>query len=311
LRFRIARKSDRDDIMSFCNDTFSWGDYIAKVWDLWYTDRNGILFVADLGEKKRKENKIHKSESNPTIAVSHVALCPNKRLIWLEGIRVHPAYRRSKVATHLIGKMLLYGKKQGVKEASAIVATNNIASQHMIKKNGFEVASKWAYYEVTCKVNRIRRKMTVKVASSKDISEIWIYLVNSEIYKLSGKRYASGWRWYYLDYASLERFIEEKRLIIIYNTLITGVAIINRNGYWNRDNVLQICYLDSQSEIALQNLIYFIIISYMMPNKKALHTNRRFNRLEILAYHTERLSWVLKKLNVEESEQFILYTKNI
>lgn len=55
-------------------------------------------------KKKRKENKIHKSESNLTIAVSHVALCPNKRLIWLEGIRVHPAYRRSKVATHLIEK---------------------------------------------------------------------------------------------------------------------------------------------------------------------------------------------------------------
>jgi hypothetical protein len=153
--------------------------------------------------------------------------------------------------------------------------------------------------------------MTVKVASSEDISEIWIYLVNSEIYKLSGKRYTSTWRWYYLDYASLERFIEEKRLIIIYNTLITGVAIINRNGYWNRDNVLQICYLDSQSEIALQNLIYFIIISYMTPNKKSLHTNKQFNRLEILAYHTERLSWVMKKFNIEESEQFILYTRNI
>jgi len=51
--------------------------------------------------------------------------------------------------------VLLYGKKQGVKEASAIVATNNIASQHMIKKNGFKVASKWAYYEVNCKINRI------------------------------------------------------------------------------------------------------------------------------------------------------------
>jgi hypothetical protein len=29
---------------------------------------------------------------------------------------------------------ILYGKKQGVKEASAIVATNNVASQNMIKK---------------------------------------------------------------------------------------------------------------------------------------------------------------------------------
>ena len=57
MRFRIARKSDRDDIMSFCNDTFSWGDYIAKVWDLWYTDRNGILFVAELGEEKEEEGE--------------------------------------------------------------------------------------------------------------------------------------------------------------------------------------------------------------------------------------------------------------
>jgi hypothetical protein len=60
------------------------GGLYYKIWDLWYTDRNGILFVADPGEvRERKENKIHKSESNLTIAVSHVALCQNKRLIWL------------------------------------------------------------------------------------------------------------------------------------------------------------------------------------------------------------------------------------
>jgi hypothetical protein len=43
--------------MSFCNDTFSWGDYITKVWDLWYTERNGILFVADLGEVMERKEK--------------------------------------------------------------------------------------------------------------------------------------------------------------------------------------------------------------------------------------------------------------
>ena len=112
MRFRIARKSDRDDIMSFCNYTFSWGDYIAQVWDLWYADPNGKLFVIDR-EKKRKNNKTYKTKS--AIAVSHVALCPNKKLIWLEGSRVHPNYRRSKVATHLIRKMLLYGRNKGLK----------------------------------------------------------------------------------------------------------------------------------------------------------------------------------------------------
>jgi N-acetylglutamate synthase-like GNAT family acetyltransferase len=109
LRFRIARKSDRDDIMSFCNDTFSWGIILPR-YGIYGIQIEMVYYLLELGEeKKRKENKINKSESNRTIAVSHVALCPNKRLIWLEGIRVHPAYRRSKVATHLIGKMLLYG----------------------------------------------------------------------------------------------------------------------------------------------------------------------------------------------------------
>lgn len=302
--------------MSFCNYTFSWGDYIAQVWDLWYADPNGKLFVIDLREKKRRNNKTYKTKS--VIAVSHIALCPNKKLIWLEGIRVHPNYRRSKVATHLIRKMLLYGKKQGAKEASAIVAVNNIVSQHMIKKNGFEVVSKWAYYEVTPKKvirkidhMRMRRRMTVKIASLKDIDEIWSYLINSNVYRLSGRRYVSAWRWYCLDYTSLERFIEEKRLVITYDSLIAGVAIINKNGYWNRNNILQVCYLDSPSEIALQNLIYFIVLCYMIPNKKSPYRSKRFNRLEILAYHTKRLSCVMKKFSIEESEQFLLYTRNI
>jgi N-acetylglutamate synthase-like GNAT family acetyltransferase len=308
LRFRIARKSDRDDIMSFCNYTFSWGDYIAQVWDLWYVDPNGKLFVADLGIEKKRKNK-----TKSAIAVSHVALCPNKKLIWLEGIRVHPNYRCSKVATQLIRKMLLYGKKQGAKEASAIIAVNNIASQHMIKKNGFEVVSKWAYYEVTRKIDhmRMRRRMTVKIASLKDIDEIWSYLINSKVYRLSGRRYVNAWRWYCLDYTSLERFIEEKRLVITYDSLVAGVAIINKNDYWNRDNILQVCYLDSPSEIALQNLIYFVMLCYMIPNKKSPYRSKRFNRLEILAYHTKRLSCVMKKFSIEESEQFLLYTRNI
>ena len=113
--------------------------------------------------------------------------------------------------------------------------------------------------------------MTIKIVSLKDIDEIWSYLINSKVYRLSGRRYMSAWRWYCLDYTSLERFIEEKRLLIIYDSLVAGVAVINKNDYWIRDNILQVCYLDSPSEIALQNLIYFIMLCYMMPNKNS-HT---------------------------------------
>ncbi len=32
----MARKSDKEDILMFCASTFSWGDYIELVWDIWY-----------------------------------------------------------------------------------------------------------------------------------------------------------------------------------------------------------------------------------------------------------------------------------
>jgi hypothetical protein len=41
--------------------------------------------------------------------------------------------------------MISYGKKQGAREASAMVADNNIASQLMMERNGFAAISKWSY----------------------------------------------------------------------------------------------------------------------------------------------------------------------
>jgi hypothetical protein len=47
---------------------------------------------------------------------------------------------------------------------------------------------------------RMGRRMAVKIASLKDIDEIWSYLINSKLYRLSGRRYVSARRWYCLDY---------------------------------------------------------------------------------------------------------------
>jgi N-acetylglutamate synthase-like GNAT family acetyltransferase len=122
---RPAKSSDKEEILSFCTSTFSWGDYIDQVWDMWRQE--GKLFVAESDGKK--------------IAMAHAAVCPGKRQVWLEGVRVSPDYRRSKIATALIEKMLQHGKKHGVRRACAIVAADNTASRRMMEKNGFAVAS--------------------------------------------------------------------------------------------------------------------------------------------------------------------------
>ena len=91
----MAKKSDRDIVLQFCTDTFTWGDYSDRVFDLWYHEPYGKLFVAE-EDLNRNDNyvcdpsKQHKTDAiitNTTanvqpIALSHVVLCPNKTRLW-------------------------------------------------------------------------------------------------------------------------------------------------------------------------------------------------------------------------------------
>jgi hypothetical protein len=77
MEIRDAQPSDKQVILDFCKDTFSWGDYIADVWDFWILQGN--LFVA--------------VKNDTPIGLSHLVFTDNRQA-WLEGIRVHPNHRR-------------------------------------------------------------------------------------------------------------------------------------------------------------------------------------------------------------------------
>ena len=317
MRFRRARLSDTNDISRFCIDTFSWGDYIPKVVETWYRDSNGMLFVAE--HRKRHETSELRGHTIATVGVSHIALCPRKKLAWIEGIRVHPDHRRMKVATGLIQKMLGYAKKQEIKEISAIVALDNTASQSLLKKNGFKMITKWGYYSYK-KNKQATRRTNARIASPIDINNIWDYLKNSKIYKLSAKRYVDVWRWYTLDRNTLTDFVKRQRLIVTGNRIINGIMILNKTQYFNKNNILQIVYLDSMSKSSLENLVSFAInllnvnatIHFYSSKYYSRHNNSNcLKQLEILAYQTEGLSLMMKSLNIKISEEFLLYHKMI
>ena len=90
-KFRVATVHDKDYVLDFCKNTFSWGDYIDRVWDIWIREPNSIFLVAVVVN----ENNIEKP-----IAISHGILIPEKT-VWIEGIRVDPKYRSQKLATNM------------------------------------------------------------------------------------------------------------------------------------------------------------------------------------------------------------------
>ena len=281
MKIRIAKSSDREEILSFCVNTFSWGDYIDRVWDYWF--RTGRLLVVEEGSKK--------------IAMSHLVVCPDEKSVWLEGVRVHPDYRRSKVATRLIEKMLEYGRKRGAQEAAAIVDVTNIASQRMVEKNGFQIISRWAYYGAGGRPRR--KKSSARLATTSDLAGIWQYLQSSDVYRLSAKRYVKSWHWYALDRKALRNFVREKGVIVA-GEPIAGIALINRRGYWDRKGVLQIVYLDALSKGPLLHLVSFATNLYL---------DGGFEELQIVCHDSKRLTSFIEKSMIRDEEQFLLYNK--
>ena len=281
MRIRPAVKSDREEILSFCVNTFGWGDYIDRVWNYWY--KSGQLLVVEDGNRK--------------IGMSHLAICPDGKSAWLEGVRVHPNYRRSGIATQLITKMTKYARQKGARQAFAIVDVTNVASQRMMEKSGFAVVSRWAYYSAGGRPSR--SKSGARLATIGELDVTWKYLQHSKIYSLSAKRYVKSWHWYSLNKKALHDFIRGRRVIVT-GVPVNGVAIINRHGYWDRTNILQIVYLDAASAGPLRHLVSFVTNAYL---------DGRFEGLQLVCHDSKRLTSFIEKFMIKEEEQFLLYNK--
>jgi ribosomal protein S18 acetylase RimI-like enzyme len=295
LKIRHATKSDKGEVLRFCVNTFEWGDYVDQAWDLWYSDRNGVLLVAEDDE----EYNIHSKKRSSVIALSHASLCPNNKNVWLEGIRVHPNFRHRSVATQLLHTMISYGKEQGAEEAFAIVAGNNIASQLMMESNGFAIISKWSYYSINKIPKKVGRgKLRSKVATFEDTEMVRNYLRRSEVYKSSGKTYVNSWRWYSLDLPVLEDFIKHEKVLVIGNDPIEGLGIINKDN----NNTFQIVYLDASRMNVLEDLIRFAV-NLIQPE------DATYDRIQIFSPQRTHVSTVMEQVGSERSEQFLLYKK--
>jgi GNAT superfamily N-acetyltransferase len=332
-KFRIATDHDKDYVLDFCKNTFSWGDYIDRVWDIWITEPKSIFLVA----VNVNENKIEKP-----IAISHGILIPEK-IIWIEGIRVDPEYRSHKLATNMSLHILDYARKNGALHSSAIVSISNEKSKGLMEKLGFKVISTWSYLSIKPIVleelnnnNFITdNSSSIKVANLEEYQSVLNYLNQSNIFKASGKKFVNSWRWYDLTEDILRMMINNKQVIIlVHNDLhednnsiqkkgeekkkVRGIAIIDEEGYWNNQNILQFIYIDADSDDLLLSIVNksleLIILkeNNKNDNKKKYFENNKYERVQIFSPSPiKKNSLIFQTFNVNFSEQFLLYHKEI
>jgi ribosomal protein S18 acetylase RimI-like enzyme len=303
LRIRRAQPSDKHKILSFCQDTFAWGDYIHIVWDSWVTDRSGLLLVVDM--------------PNPStlvydpVAVSHISTCPNG-VLWIEGLRVNKTFRNQGIATYLLRYVLKYGFKRGLDESCALVSSKNVISKRMLEKQGFSVNAICRYYNIkmgkTLQFNA--HSLKFKYARIRDIGCIQNYLDASEVYSKMDGRYFNEWKFYKLKntFDGIYDLVSKEKLVLAVdkNDKINGMSIINivehKDMFYNKPS-LQICYIDCLDYSIYHNFIYLIF--------ETLGAHNQFKDIHFFVENSINLSCMFNDICIDNCEEFIIYSKRL
>ena len=97
---------------------------------------------------------------------------------------------------------------------------------------------------------------------------------------------------------------------------IRGIAIIDKDGYWDNQNIFQIVYIDVDSdEILLSLVIKSLEFTFLNENKnEEKYVENKYERMQIFSPYTIKDNSILFQkftININSSEQFLLYHKVI
>jgi GNAT superfamily N-acetyltransferase len=132
IEVRLARADDRDALLGFCQNTFSWGDYIAEVWDAWLTDAQGQLLVGLLDQQ--------------AVGLLHLAFLESGAA-WMEGMRVHPDFRRRGVGSALDSAARTRARERGAVLARLVTSSKNVAAQKTLATEGYACIAHFTEWE--------------------------------------------------------------------------------------------------------------------------------------------------------------------
>jgi len=285
---RRARGSDREAVFKFCMKTWSWGDYIPKVWNKWLKEKNGRAFVATIDEV--------------SVGISHLSI-DKPHEVWLSGARTDPNYRRMGVATAITKKCLEYAKHKGAKVARLTTESDNIAAQTVIKKLGFKPIAEFT--EMTTEKITEENSKNSKWAEKTDTNAIWNYLQTSETYRKATGLYTVIFHWFSLEKEDLKRFIEQRKAIphLSETSKIDGIMLIDdiTAQEWH-ENTIQTCYIDGDHTAVLH------MIRFLKSHCHALGVKKIYG----FTCNHKPITTALEKLGFEQPDSIeIIYEKKI
>jgi len=288
IHVRKARASDREAVFKFCEKTWSWGDYIPKVWNKWLKEKNSRVFVATI--------------DGVPVGISHLTI-DKPQEVWLSGARTDPKYRRMGVATTITKKCLRYAKKKGAKVARLSTESDNIAAQAMLQKLGFKPIAE--FVEMSAENVTEEKSENSRWMEENEIEAMWDYLQNSEIYRKAAGLYTLLHHWFSLEKHALTHFIEQQKAILHLNAKggVDGLTLIYDTiaQEW-RENSLQTCYIDGGYDAV------FDMVKFLKSHCYALGVKKIYG----FTCNHKPITTALEKLGFEPADSIeIVYEKKV
>ena len=247
LVIRRAQESDREAVLGFTKDTFSWGDYIYRVFDRWLADASGRLLVVEL--------------DGTIVGLSFVKMTKLGE-VWLQGGRVDKRFRRSGIGAAMTNECLRIAKEEmNANIARVITDKTNFPPQKLLKKLGFKLVTEFTELQKEIEAMKNQTNLRdVMFAKEKAVREIWEYLKRSYIFSKSSGLYTKWFVWYTLGEEDLRRFtLDEKTVVYHPGGKVRGVMLIDDTTLEARaEKSIQSCYFDAEEDKGIAALSSFL-----------------------------------------------------
>jgi len=216
---RKAKSSDKLDILRFCQNTFSWGDYIKDVWNYWLSE--GHLLVI---------------EKNLPIGVCHAVFL--KKHVWIEGIRIDINFRRQGLASNLINHIEKMALKKQIPVLLMLIETENSQSLFMARNLDFKIKQTWKFYLLLPKKNIPHGVSFGNIISNDEFPY-----------------YVKSWRWLPLNKETIAKLNSKNQIIFSKIKGKKAIAILEVSEHFEKTLIVT---LSAGSKINTLNVISFL-----------------------------------------------------
>jgi len=204
--------SDKQKILAFCQNTFSWGDYIDEVYDSWIHEGELVILEQD----------------DAPIGMCHGVTYIDEEMLWVEGIRIHHNYRRKGLAEKMVQQIENNAKNSGIRYASMLIESENIPSLNLAKKIGYDIQAHWNYFPLESKRNSFTTMFDS--ISFDDLDHNIMHYVDS-------------WRWIPIIKSNFERLNSKNNILCVKNNgNIQSLGVISETVTFNDTIILTIVF---------------------------------------------------------------------